>query len=137
MTVATWILAIATVFLAAEGGTALVLWRSRWEARAEEARTAEARRENELHRQRFTALWQWLQNEPEGDRKTQAARWYSEWTGARAPLRGAIDDGPQPPGAHSGDAVEAYERYVDFLGAQYEPQQRLGQPGPPLEGGRP
>lgn len=131
MTIATWILAIATVLLAGEGGTALVQWRTRWEARAEEARTDQARRENELHRARFTEVWEWQRAEPQGDDRARSARWFGEWTGAAAPYRGGLDAGPLTPGMHAGSADEAYQDYVDFLGAQYHPG-RLGRPRPPL-----
>lgn len=119
MTIATWILAIATAVLAAEGGTALLQWRARWEARAEESRTDQARRENDLHRRRFTELWEWLQSQPEAE-KAAAARWFGEYTGASAPLQGGTGSPPQTPGLHSADASDAYERYIEFLNGRYD-----------------
>jgi hypothetical protein len=35
-------------------------------------------------------------------------------------LRGAFDQGPQTPNAHSVDAVDAYDRYLKFFGVVYE-----------------
>jgi hypothetical protein len=127
MTIATWILAIATVALAAEGGTALLQWGARWQARTEELRTDEARRENELHRQRFMDLYRWWHDVPDGPERVAAIRWFGEWTGAHKPLSGGLDDGPQTPGLHAGSAGEAYEDYLNFLSAVYEPG-RLGPP---------
>jgi hypothetical protein len=132
MLIATWIVAIATAALAIEGGTALAQWGARWHARAEQLRTDTARRENELHRRRFAEVWNWQHGQPDGQDRTQAARWYAEWTGAARPRRGGLDDGPQAPGLHSADADDAYERYVEFLAAVYEPG-RLGAPRPPLQ----
>jgi hypothetical protein len=43
-----------------------------------------------------------------------------EWAGAAAPFRAGLDDGPQTPGPHSASADDAYQRYVDFLGAVYD-----------------
>jgi hypothetical protein len=56
---------------------------------------------------------------PDGDERVQAARWYTEWTGAAAPRRGGIDGGPQPPGFGCRDAADAYDRYIDFLSYWY------------------
>lgn len=134
MTIATWIVAIATTALAIEGGTALAQWGARWHARAEQLRTDTARRENALHRQRFTEVWRWWHDQPDGPDRTEAIRWYDEWTGAARPRRGGLDDGPQAPGLHSPGVGDAYERYVEFLGAVYEPG-RLGPPRPPLQAG--
>jgi hypothetical protein len=125
--IATWILAIATAVLALEGGTALVQWRARWDARAEEAKTDQARRENDLHRRRFTQVWEWQRSQAQGEERVRSARWYGEWTGADAPYRGGQDDGPLTPGLHTGNADEAYQNNLDFLRAVYEPG-RLARP---------
>jgi hypothetical protein len=129
--IATWVLAIATAALAIEGGTALAQWGARWNARAEQERTDAARRDNELHRQRFAEVWNWQRRQPEGNARVQAARWYSEWTGAREPGRAGLDDGSQAPGLHAGSEDEASRNYLDFLAAVYHPS-RLGPPRQPL-----
>lgn len=131
MLIATWVLAIATAALAIEGGTALAQWGARWQARAEQERTDAARAENELHRQRFAEVWNWQRDQPEGEDRRQAARWYGEWTGNYQPRRGGLDDAPLTPGLHSGSEDEAYRNYLDFLAAVYQPG-RLGPPRPPL-----
>jgi hypothetical protein len=132
MTIATWILAVATTAIAIEGGTALLQWGARWHARAEQFRTDAARRENELHRRRFAEVWNWQRDQPDGDERAQAARWFGEWTGASRPFRGGKDSPPQTPGLHSAGADDAYDRYIEFLGAVYEPG-RLGAPRPMLQ----
>jgi hypothetical protein len=119
-----WTAAIAGV--AATIGTWMGPLRARWKLRAEELLTSRARRENEVHRQRFADIWEWQRSRPEGPDRVEAARWFSEWTGAVLPRRGGLDSGPMPPGLHSGNVNEAYKRYVDFLDAVYQP----GQPGP-------
>ncbi|HXL20757.1 MAG TPA: hypothetical protein VN961_24825, partial [Streptosporangiaceae bacterium] len=86
--------------------------------------------ENELHRQRFTEVWNWWHSQQDGPQATEAVRWYYAWTGARPPLDPGAD-GPLPPGIGCRDADEAYERYVGSLEAQYEPG-RLGRPRPML-----
>ncbi len=114
-------------WIAAIGGVAATIgaWRTeataRWQARAERLRTDRTRRQDELHRARLAEVWQWWQDEPDGDERVKAARWYSEWTGAAMPFRGGLDPGPQPPGFGCRDADEAYERYVGFLEAKYAP----------------
>lgn len=126
-----WIAAIGAVL--ATVGAWLGPLKARWELRAEELRTGRARRENELHRQRFASVWEWQRNHPPaGPARVSAARWYSEWTGAARPRRGGLDSGPITPGQHSGDVDDAYNRYIDFLSAVYEPG-RLGAPIPPLQ----
>ncbi len=127
----TWIAAVGGV--AATVGAWLGPVRTRWQWRAEHARTDEARRDNELHRRRFAEVWNWQRNQPEGPERIDAARWYGEWTGAARPRRGGLDDGPQTPGLHSADEDDAYERYIEFLSAVYEPG-RLGAPVEPLRG---
>jgi hypothetical protein len=125
----------ALIWIAAIGGVLATVgaWlgpvRARWILRAEELRTSRARRENQLHRQRFADVWEWQRSQPEGHQRADAARWFGEWTGASRPCRGGLDDGPQTPGLHSGDADDAYERYVDFLDAAYQP----GRMGPPVQ----
>lgn len=90
-------------------------------------------RENHLHRQRFASVWGWQRNHPPvGPTRVAAARWYSEWTGNAKPLRGGLDPVPITPGQHSGDVDDAYERYIEFLDAIYEPG-RLVPPIPPLQ----
>jgi hypothetical protein len=126
-----WIAAIGGA--AATAGAWLGPVRNRWQLRAELVRTDKARRENELHRRRFTEVWNWQRDQPEGRDRMEAARWYGEWTGAASPRRGGLDDGPQTPGLHSADADDAYERYIEFLGAVYEPG-RMGAPRQPLQG---
>jgi hypothetical protein len=76
-------------------------------------------------------VWEWQRSQPDGGERADAARWFGEWTGSYRPRRGGIDSGPQTPGLHSGNADDAYERYVDFLSAVYEPG-RLGPPVDPL-----
>jgi hypothetical protein len=120
-----WIAAIGGVL--ATIGTWYGPLRARWQMRAEELRTSRARRENELHRQRFADVWGWQRSQPAGPERVDSARWFSEWTGAARPRRGGLDSGPMTPGMHSGDVDEAYERYVDYLGAVYQPG-RLGSP---------
>jgi hypothetical protein len=124
-----WIAAVGGV--AATIGTWLGPVRARWKVHAEQLRTDIARRENGLHRQRFTEVWNWQHGQPDGEARLQAARWYAEWTGAARPRRGGLNDGPQSPGLHSADADGAYDRYVEFLGAVYEPG-RLGAAREPL-----
>jgi hypothetical protein len=127
-----WVAAIGGV-LATVGAWAGPL-RARWNLRAEELRIGRAQRENELHRWRYEQIWQWQRNQPQGSQRTDAARWFAEWTGAVGPRRGGLDPGPQTPGQHSGDVDDAYERYVDFLGGIYE-SGRLMSPSPPLAEG--
>lgn len=115
-----WIAAIGGVL--ATAGTWTGPLRARWSLRAEELRTGQAQRENELHRWRYAELWDWQRNQPEGDQRGDAVRWFAEWTGAVGPRRAGIDSGPQTPGQHSGDMREAYKRYVDFLAGMYEAQ---------------
>ncbi len=123
-----WIAAIGGVL--ATVGTWIGPLRARWSLRAEELRTGRAQRENELHRRRYAAVWEWQRNQPEGSKRVEAARWFSEWTGAVGPRRGGLDPGPQAPGLHNGDADDAYKRYIDFLSAVYDP---IAGPLPPLE----
>jgi hypothetical protein len=78
---------------------------------------------------RFTTVWNWQRDQAEGEERTWSARWFGGWTGASAPYRGGKDSPPATPGLHSAEADDAYERYVDFLGAGYEP----GKLGPPRE----
>jgi hypothetical protein len=124
-------------WIAAIGGVAATIgaWRTeataRWQALAERRRTDRTRRQDELHRARLAEVWQWWHEQPDGDERVKAARWYSEWTGAARPFRGGLDDGPQSPGFGCASADEAYERYVGFLEAKYEPG-RLGPPLPAL-----
>lgn len=125
-----WIAAIGGVL--ATIGAWIGPVRARWNLRAEELRNGRDRRENELHRRRFLSVWEWQRNQPEGDQRVNAARWFSEWTGAAKPRRGGLDPGPQTPGLHSENPNEAYRFYVEFLSAVYEPG-RLGPPTPPLE----
>ncbi len=110
---------------------AIGAWRTeavaRWQARVERLRTDKAREETELHRQRFIELWNWQNSQPQGEERVKSARWFGEWTGASAPYRGGKDSPPQTPGLHSATAEDAYERYLEFLGAMYEPG-KLGRP---------
>ena len=124
-----WIAAIGSI--AATIGAWMGPVRARWQLRAEQLRTDKARRENELHRRRFAEVWNWQRTQPEGHDRIEAARWYGEWTGAARPWRGGLGGGPQTPGLHNADEDEAYERYVQFLGAVYEPG-RIGSPAQPL-----
>ena len=127
----TWIAAIGGVL--ATVGTWLGPVRARWQLRAEELRTSRARRENELHRQRFASVWQWQRNHPPtGPARVAASRWYHEWTGNARPRRGGRDPGPMTPGQHSGDVDNAYDSYIDFLDGVYQPG-RLVPPIPPLQ----
>lgn len=128
-----WIAAIGAV-IAAAGGLAgwLSVTRTRLELRTETIRNGQDRRENELHRQRFAEVWNWQRDQPDGDERAQAARWFGEWTGASRPYRGGKDSPPQTPGLHSAGADDAYDRYVEFLGEVYEPG-RLGTPRPRLQ----
>jgi hypothetical protein len=102
------------------------------QGRTEQLRTDEARRENELHRQRFNDVWNWQRDQPDGQDRIDTARWFGEWTGAARPRRGGLDQGPQTPGLHSADQDDDYQRYVEFLDAMYEPG-RLGPPAQPLQ----
>lgn len=129
----------ALIWVAAIGGVLATVgaWlgplRTRWQLQAEELRTSRARRENELHRRRFASVWQWQHNHPPvGPERVAAARWYSEWTGNARPLRGGLDTVPMTPGQHSGSVDDAYERYIDFLDAVYEPGRQVP-PIPPLQ----
>jgi hypothetical protein len=104
-------------------------WRTemvaRWQARAERLRNDEARKENVLHRMRHAQLYQWWHDLPNGPQRRLAARWFSEWTGARDPYRGG-EDGALPPGFGSAGPDDAYQRYISFLDLIFHP----GQPGP-------
>ena len=119
----------ALVWIAAVGGVLATIgtWfgplRARWQLRAEALRNSKDRRENQVHRQRFAEIWEWQRSQPEGPERMEAARWFSEWTGAARPRRGGLDSGPMTPGLHSGNGDEAYERYVDFLSAASESRQ--------------
>lgn len=124
-----WIAAIGGV--AATVGAWLGPVRSRWQLRAEQLRTDRARWENQLHRQRFADIWGWQRCQSDGPERTEAVRWFAEWTGTARPRRGGLDAGPQIPGLHSGDLDGAYESYVQFLGAVYEPG-HLGAPAESL-----
>jgi hypothetical protein len=129
---------VALAWIAAIGGLAATIgaWRTeataRWQAHTERLRTDKARHENHLHRQRFTHIWNWQRDQPDGPPRVEAARWYAEYTGAASPRRGGLDDGPQTPGLHSPNASDAYDRYLDFLSAIHEPG-RLGTPIQPLQ----
>lgn len=101
MTVATWIAAIATLALASERGTALTQLSARWNARAEELRTDEAPRENELHGQRFAEVRNWQREQPEGEERVKSAQWCGEWTGADKRYCGGMDSEPVTTGLHS------------------------------------
>ena len=125
-----WIAAVGGV--AATADTWLGPVRTRWQQRAEQLRTDRARWENELHRRRFADVWNWQRDQPEGDQRVDAARWYGEWNGAATPRHGGDGGGPQTPGLHSAAEDDAYERYVEFLSALYEPG-RLGSPAQPLQ----
>lgn len=119
------IVAAAGAIVAAAGA-----WRTeitaRWQARAERLRTDEARRENDLHRQRHAELYQWWHDMPDGPERVRAMHWFAEWTGARHPYRGG-DQGAIPPGFGCRDSGDAYLRYVGLLDAMYHPG-RLGPP---------
>ncbi len=91
-----------------------------------EPATDVARRENELHRQRLAEVWDYWHDLPDGPERTAAARWYTEWTGASPPFSDGAD-GPLAPGVGCADADEAYDRYIGFLDAVYNPG-RLGRP---------
>ena len=104
---------------------------ARWQARVERLRTDRARQENELHRQRFEEVWNWQRDQPAGEERVKSARWYGEWTGTDRPYRGGLDPKPLTPGLHSGDVDNAYNDYLAFLSAVYEPG-RLGRPRPLL-----
>jgi hypothetical protein len=130
-----WTGAIAGAAAAVAGIIAAIgAWRTeitaRWQARAERLRTDTARRENELHRMRHAELYHWWHDMPDGDARIKAMHWFGEWTGARDPYHGDAQ-GAIPPGFGSGDAGEAYQRYVDYLDAIYDPG-RLGPPRRPL-----
>lgn len=66
--------------VAAVGGIAAAVgaWRTeataRWQALVERLRTDTARRENELHRKRFTEVWHWWHDQPDGPDRAAAAR---------------------------------------------------------------
>ena len=124
--------AIGGIVAAAVGIIAAVgAWRTeitaRWQARVEQLRTDTARRENELHRERFTEIWHWWNDQPDGPKRINAARWYTEWTGTARPFRSGKDDGPLAPGFGCANADEAYDIYIGFLDALYHPG-RLGPP---------
>lgn len=125
-----WIAAIGSV-LATIGAWAGPL-KARWQLRAEELRNGRDRRENELHRQRFASVWEWQRNQADGPARMEAARWYGEWTGAARPRRGGLDPGPQTPGLNNAEGDDAYQSYINFLSAIYEPG-RMGPPVPPLQ----
>jgi hypothetical protein len=120
-----WIAAIGAV-IAAAGGLAgwLALARARLQLRTETIRNSRERQENEFHRKRFTKVWDWWHEQPEGETFVKAAQWYSEWTGAAKPFHGGKDGGFTP-GFGSADASEAYERYIDYLAAIYQPMIKL------------
>jgi hypothetical protein len=137
MTAAVILAVVAAVILAAAG----YIWTAgiskkleertaQHAADAERERTDAARHETWLHRQRFTEVWNWQDSEPPGEERAQSARWFGEWTGASLPYRGGKDSPPQTPGLHSASADDAYQRYLEFLGAQYEPGP-LGTPREP------
>ncbi len=90
----------------------------RLQSLVEERRNDQARRENALHRQRFAEVWHFWHDQPDDAAHTQAARWYSTWTGARPPLDPGAD-GPLTPGFGCRDADEACERYLGSLEAKY------------------
>lgn len=113
-----WIAAVGGVL--ATVGTWLGPVRARWELRAEQLRNSQARRENELHRKRFGDVWNWWRDQPE-DSRVDAIHWYSEWTGVVRPRRAGIDNGPMTPGLHNGNEDGAYQDYVQFLEAVYQP----------------
>jgi hypothetical protein len=111
------VIAAAGAVLAAIGA-----WRTeataRWQARAERLRNTAARKENGLQRRRFTEIWQWWHDQPDGSGRAAAARWYTEWTGAARPYHGK-DDGPMAPGIGSATAGEAYKQYILSLDIRY------------------
>jgi hypothetical protein len=120
-----WIAAIGGVL--ATIGTWLGPARTRWELRAEAIRGGQDRRENDLHRQRFTEAWHLWHDQPDGEERVRLARWYTEWTGTAAPGRAGIDATAQAPGFGCASAEEAYDRYIGTLDARYNPG-RLGRP---------
>jgi hypothetical protein len=97
-----------------------------------QARAAAARQENQLHRQRFSEVWTWWHDQPDGPQREDAARWYTEWTGATRPRRGGLDDGPLAPGIGFANAGEAYERYLQFLSIQYATTYTIASQGAPF-----
>ena len=122
-----WMAAISPAAIIAAIGSFRTEVTARWQARAERLRTDRARRENELHRQRFAEVWSYWHDLPDGPERIDALHWFSEWTGSRLPRRGGLDDGPQTPGTHSPGVDDAYRNYLDQLEAVYVPG-RLGSP---------
>jgi hypothetical protein len=114
---------LALAWVAATGGVLATIgtWagplRSGWNLRAETIRNGQDRRENELHRQRFSEIWQQFQDDPD---RAAAYNRYADWTSAPG-------GGPLPAGGHSGNVDDAYSHYLTDLEARYYP----GRPGTP------
>jgi hypothetical protein len=110
---------------------AIGAWRTevtvRWQARAERLRTDHARIENDLHRARFTEIWEWAQAEPEGEKQIDAARWLGQHTGLSYPQQIAPGRPPSIPELRM-NADEAYRQYMTALAGR---QGRLGMSYPP------
>ncbi len=72
---------------------AIGAWRTeataRWQARVEQLRTGQARKENELHHMRHKQLYDWWHDMPDGPGRIRAMHWFGEWTGARDPYHGS------------------------------------------------
>jgi hypothetical protein len=125
-----WIAAVGGV--AARAGAWLGPVRARWQLRTERLGTDRARWENELHRRRFADVWNWQNHRPEGDQRIDARAGTANGPAPPGRRHGGHGGGPQTPSLHSATADDAYERYIEFLSALYEPG-RLGPPTQPLQ----
>jgi hypothetical protein len=127
-----WTGAIGGATAAAAGIIAAIgSWRTevtaRWKARAERLRTDEARIENELHRARFTEIWEWVQAQPAGDQQRDAVWWLGQHTGLRYAERVARDGSRSMPALRM-TADQAYAQYITALTGH---RGRLGMTSPP------
>jgi hypothetical protein len=126
--------------VAAVGAVAAAVgaWRTeitaRWQTRAERLRTDNAHMENELHRARFTEIWEWVQAQPEGDQQLKAVEWLGQHAGLRYPQRVTQGGSWSIPELRM-SADEAYAQYITALTGH---RGRLGlsfapyiQPSPP------
>jgi hypothetical protein len=106
-------------------------WRTevvaRWQARVERLRNDECRRENELHRARFTEIWEWVQAQPEGEKQDAAARWLGQHTGLNYSWRVTRDGRRSIPQLRM-TAGQAYAQYITALTGRGG---RLGMAYPP------
>lgn len=106
LVISTLLIAIATLSV-----SFILAVYKKWTIRAENLRNSEARKENDLHRDRFREMYNHLDGN--GGSGTDM---YCKW------IRGFDQmDKSQPPGLHAPGFDEAYKDYLRHLEAKYTP----------------